>query len=36
MAPLAFSSGYIDRPVREELHPGDGLDPTDATAMCCT
>ncbi len=27
----AFSSGYIDRPVREELHPGDGSDPTEYT-----
>jgi nucleoside-diphosphate-sugar epimerase len=27
----AFSSGYIDRPVREELHPGDGTDPTEYT-----
>lgn len=25
----AFSSGYIDRPVREELHAGDGSDPTE-------
>jgi nucleoside-diphosphate-sugar epimerase len=27
----AFSSGYIDRPVREELHIGDGDDPTEYT-----
>jgi nucleoside-diphosphate-sugar epimerase len=27
----AFSSGYVDRPVREELHPGDGDDPTEYT-----
>jgi nucleoside-diphosphate-sugar epimerase len=27
----AFSSGYIDRAVREELHPGDGDDPTEYT-----
>ena len=28
----AFSSGYIDRPVREELHTdGDGIDPTEYT-----
>ncbi len=27
----AFSSGYIDRPVREELHRGDGTDPTEYT-----
>jgi nucleoside-diphosphate-sugar epimerase len=27
----AFSSGYIDRPVSEELHPGDGTDPTEYT-----
>jgi nucleoside-diphosphate-sugar epimerase len=27
----AFSSGYIDRPVREELHAGEGSDPTEYT-----
>jgi len=27
----AFSSGYIDRPVREELHFGEGSDPTEYT-----
>jgi nucleoside-diphosphate-sugar epimerase len=27
----AFSSGYIDRPVREELHAGEGTDPTEYT-----
>lgn len=27
----AFSSGYIDRPVREELHAGEGDDPTEYT-----
>jgi nucleoside-diphosphate-sugar epimerase len=27
----AFSSGYIDRPVREELHSGEGSDPTEYT-----
>jgi nucleoside-diphosphate-sugar epimerase len=27
----AFSSGYIDRPVREELHTGVGSDPTEYT-----
>jgi nucleoside-diphosphate-sugar epimerase len=27
----AFSSGYIDRPVREELHAGEGADPTEYT-----